>query len=206
MVDGHDALRFEQLAGQRRLPRAHGGPVPDGQAAQIGRVEVGDDAHIAENGRIPRMIQAFAVLESENQSAGLAGVFQFRSVGASVKGVGEGELDAAEIDRAVLSHRRGVGAQVVFGIDGADEVHVARHRAWIRLENGDDVGRMVEMAVREADEVRLPGCFQFRRADGVLLQPGVDVYGLAAVGFHQKRRLSMKYQPGAHVFKCLLNC
>ena len=66
MVDGHDALRPQQLARQRRLPRAHGGPVPDGQAAQVGRVEFGDDAHVAENGRIPRMIQAFAVLEGEN--------------------------------------------------------------------------------------------------------------------------------------------
>ena len=122
-----------------------------------------------------------------------------------MKGVGERELDAAEIDRAVLSHGRGVGAQVVFGADSADEVHVTRHGAWIRLENGNHVARMVEMAVREADEVRLLGCFEFRRADGVFLQPGVDVDGLAAVGFHQKRRLSMKYQRGAHVFKCLLN-
>ena len=108
MVDGHDALGPQQLTGQRRLPRAHGGPVPDGQAAQVGRIEFGDDAHVAENGRIPRMIQAFAVLEGENQAAGLAGVFQFRPVGAPVKGVGEGELNATEIDRAVLSHGGGV--------------------------------------------------------------------------------------------------
>ena len=85
---------------------------------------------------------------------------------------------------------------------------MARHRAWIRLENGDHVARMVEVAVREADEVRLPRGFEFRRADGVFLEPGVDVDGLAAVGFDQKRRLSMKNQPGAHVFamppKCLI--
>ena len=204
MVDGHDALRPQQLARQRRLTRAHGGPVPDGQAAQIGRIEFGDDAHIAENGRIPRMIQAFAVLEGENETAGLAGVFQFRPVGAPVKGVGQGELDAAEIDRAVLSHGGGVGAKVVFGAYGADEVHVARHGAWIRLENGDHVARMVEMAVREADEVRLLRCFEFRRADGVLLEPGVDVDAFAAVGFDQKRGLSMKYQRGAHVSQYLL--
>ncbi len=208
MVDGHDALRLEQLTSQRRLPRAHGGPVPDGQAAQVGRIEFGDDAHVAENGRISRVVKAFAVLESENQAAGLARVFQFRPVGAPVKGVGERKLDAAEIDRAVLSHGGGVGAQVVFGVYGADEIHVARHRARVRLENGDHVARMVEVAVREADEVRLPRGFEFRRADGVFLEPGVDVDGLAAVGFDQKRRLSMKYQPSAHVFalppKCLI--
>ena len=200
MVDGHDALRLEQLTSQRRLTRAHGGPVPDGQAAQVGRIEFGDDAHVAENGRISRMVKAFAVLESENQAAGLARVFQFRPVGAAVKGVGEGELDAAEIDRAVLSHGGGVGAQVVFGVYGANQVHMARHRAWIRLENGDHVARMVEVAVREADEVRLPRGLEFRRADGIFLEPGVDVDGLAPVGFDQKRGLTVKYQRGAHIF------
>lgn len=200
MVDGHDALRSQQLARQRRLPRSHGGPVPDGQAAQIGRVEFGDEPHVAENGRISRVVKAFAVLEGENQAAGLARVLEVRPVGAPVKGVGERELDAAEIDRAVLSHGCGVGSQIVFGVYGADEVHVARHRAWIRLENGDHVARMVEMAVREADEVRLLRGLEFRRADGVFLEPGVDVDALAPVRLYQKRRLSMKYQPGAHVF------
>ena len=205
MVDGHDAPRPQQLARQRRLARAHGGPVPDGQAAQVGRIEVGDDAHVAENGRIPRVVKAFAVLEGENQSAGLARILEFRPVGAPVKGVGEGELDTAEIDRAVLAHGGGVSAQVVFGGYGADEVHVARHRAWIRLENGDDVARMVEMAVGEADEVGFLRCLQFRRADGVLLEPGVDIDALAPVCFDEKRRLPMKYQRRAHVSHHLLS-
>ena len=82
---------------------------------------------------------------------------------------------------------------------------MARHRAWIRLENGDDVSRMVEMAVREADQVRFLRSFQLRRADGVFLEPGVDVDGLAAVRPDQKRRLSVKYQRGAHLSQCLLS-
>ena len=110
MVDGHDALRSQQLARQRRLTRAHGGPVPDGQAAQVGRIELGDEPHVAENGCISRVVKAFAVLESENQAAWLARILEFRPVGAPVKGVGERELDAAEIDRAVLAHGGGVCA------------------------------------------------------------------------------------------------
>ena len=64
----------QKLDGQCRLAWVHREPAADGQEAQIGRIQIADDLHVAENGGIARVVNPFSVLEGQNEARRLSGV------------------------------------------------------------------------------------------------------------------------------------
>ena len=176
MVDGHDPLSTQKLDGQCRLAWVHREPAADGQEAQIGRIQVADDLHVAENGGIARVVNPFSVLEGQNEARRLSGVDARIVEARTVHGVGERDADTAEIHRSPFAHR----ARVLFGktLVLGDQVHQfigARHRASALAVHVHDGGDVIEVAVGEGDQVRLFRALPVVGAARVSRAPGVDV-------------------------------
>ncbi len=182
-MHGDDVLDLQELQGVGGLARAHGVVVADGQAGQVGLVELADDAHVAEDAGVARMVELEAVGEAHHVAHRVAAVEDaaFVQDPATVVGVHHGDREALHLLGAALVHLRQVldafRGQPVGGLRDAD--HLA---GLVLAGQGHRVADVVEVAVGDEHDVDLLEALQIVGAGGVALHPGVDEHGLALGG------------------------
>src|SRR5918994_1200994 len=111
VVHRDDVLYAEEPGRVGRLERAHHYLVADGQQGEVRVVDLPNQAHVAEDRSVARVVQLEATLELDDVAHRLATVDVAAVVelyARGVEGVGRRHLEAADLDRAALLYRHGV--------------------------------------------------------------------------------------------------
>ena len=179
-VHRHDLSGTNQLGGARRCFRIHRKAIADGQEGNLGSIALANEAHVAEQAGVAGVIQRALIFEADHVARRFPHVHHLSLLdeSAAVTSVGHRHTKACDRQRATLVHRRDVLQPLAAGPVAELERRDDRRSGF--SSHRHEVFHVIDVAMRDEDQIDLPRFLEPVGAGRIVLQPRVEQQALSA--------------------------